>query len=315
MARPLASVTGPLVRWRRADAGAWVLLAGGFAALYGPLVWFWWQAAWQADRHEFVILCVCLWLLYRQRATLAALPDATHATHARAGLALFALGLLMGLFGRVAGVSGAVVLSLMAVLAGCLWQFKGAAALRVAWFSLIFLLFAYPLPYELVLWVTGPLKEAVSAAAVAVLDALGFPVARTGVVITIGQYQLLVLEACAGLQTMFTLEAMGLLYASLIESPGVLRRFLLAVLVVPISFVSNVIRVILLALVTYTYGDAAGQGYLHSFAGIVLFLVALCLTVAVDTLLTRYLPDRNPLGAAGPPPSHSPSSAPHGGSP
>ena len=36
-------------------------------------------------------------------------------------------------------------------------------------------------------------------------------------VITIGQYQLLVDEAVPGLQTMFTLEAMGLLYANLMQ--------------------------------------------------------------------------------------------------
>jgi exosortase/archaeosortase family protein len=60
---------------------------------------------------------------------------------------------------------------------------------------------------------------------------------------------------------------------------------LLALLIVPISFVANVIRVITLSLITYHFGDAAGQGFLHGLAGIVLFLSALMLIVACDSLL------------------------------
>ena len=45
------------------------------------------------------------------------------------------------------------------------------------------------------------------------------------------------------------------------------------------------IRVIVLTLITYHYGDAAGQGFLHGFAGMVLFISALILILGVDSLL------------------------------
>jgi len=54
---------------------------------------------------------------------------------------------------------------------------------------------------------------------------------------------------------------------------------------VPISFSANVIRVIVLTLITYYFGDAAGQGFLHGFAGMVLFVTALVLILSVDSLL------------------------------
>ena len=57
----------------------------------------------------------------------------------------------------------------------------------------------------------------------------------------------------------------------------------LALLIVPISFTANVIRVMALSLITYHWGDAAGQGFLHGFAGMVLFLSALLLIIAFDT--------------------------------
>jgi exosortase len=154
------------------------------------------------------------------------------------------------------------------------------------------MLFALPLPYLLVLKLTAPMKAAVSVVATQLLGWLGYPIGRSGVVITIGQYQLLVTEACAGLQTMFTLEAMGLLYASLVSSSSALRNTLLAVLVVPVAFGANVVRVVVLALVTYYLGDAAGQGFLHGFAGMLLFGVALVLIMAADTLLCRALASR-----------------------
>ena len=263
-----------------------MLLIAGLAALYAPLLLNGIRGLALGDRYEALVILVAAWLLFRLRRRLAVLPNAKASRPAAVALAL---GLLLHLFGSLAGVTGAVVLSMSVVLAACLWQFKGTAALKVAWFPLVLLLFAFPLPYELLLALTGPLKEGVSAVAVHVLGALGYPIGRSGVVITLGQYQLLVVEACAGLQTMFVLEAMGLVYVNLIESEDARRKVMLALLVVPISFLANVVRVMVLAVVTYHFGDAAGQGYLHWLAGIVLFLVALSLTVAVDGILERGL--------------------------
>jgi exosortase/archaeosortase family protein len=78
-----------------------------------------------------------------------------------------------------------------------------------------------------------------------------------------------------------------LLYLNLMNYQSVARKVALAVLIVPISFVANVVRVIVLALVTLYFGDEAGQGFVHSFAGMLLFGVALTLILAVDGLLGR----------------------------
>jgi exosortase B len=209
---------------------------------------------------------------------------------------LLAAGLTIFLAGRLLDSVRLDALSMIAVAAGLLAVLRGWAAVRLAWFPLFFLCFAVPLPHELLLTLTGPLKQAVSVVATEILHLLGFPVGRTGVLITIGQYQLLVVEACAGLQTMFTLEAMGLLYASLVQHPSLSRKALLAVLVVPISFMANVVRVMVLALITFWFGDAAGQGFLHGFAGLLLFAVALALIIAVDGLLGRLLDRRGSAG-------------------
>jgi len=71
------------------------------------------------------------------------------------------------------------------------------------------------------------------------------------------------------------------------------RNIVLAILIVPISFAANVIRVIVLALITYYFGDEAGQGFLqHQGAGMVLFITALVFIIATDSGL-RWLVARN----------------------
>jgi exosortase B len=152
-------------------------------------------------------------------------------------------------------------------------------------FPIFFMIFMIPLPQDLVGLITGPLKSAVSAVASQLMYWMGYPIARSGVILTVGQYQLLVADACAGLNSMFTLEALGLLYMNIINHTGMARNVTLAALIVPISFVANVIRVIILILVTYHFGDAAGQGFVHGFAGMVLFMVALTLILMVDKVL------------------------------
>jgi len=142
-----------------------------------------------------------------------------------------------------------------------------------------------PLPGQLVSMLTLPMKMAVSYVTEQVLFLAGYPIARNGVILQIGQYQLLVADACAGLQTLLTLEALGLFYLNVVRHTSSFRNIALAVLIVPISFTANVIRVIVLTLVTYYFGDAAGQGFLHGFAGMVLFVSALTLILALDSLL------------------------------
>ena len=95
-------------------------------------------------------------------------------------------------------------------------------------------------------------------------------------------------HACAGLQTLLTLEALGLLYLNLVRRDSLFRNVSLAILIVPISFTANVIRVMALSLITYHFGDEAGQGFLHGFAGMVLFLSALMLIIAFDTALQVF---------------------------
>ena len=265
-----------------------VLLAIGVAVLYLPTYWRLFQTVWATDEqgHGPLIVGLCTWLAVQRWGQFSALPD-----RAAGGLGggLMAVSLAAYVLGRSQGIQGLEAGSQIGVLAALALCFKGVAGLRMMAVPLAFMLFAVPLPGIVVLTITMPLKSAVSACAEWLLHLAGYPVGRTGVVLVIGQYQLLVADACAGLNSMFTLEALGFLWMSLRPRSSVLRDALLALVILPISFTANVVRVMVLVLITYYLGDAAGQGFAHAFSGIVLFVVAVLLMMVAEGVIRRPL--------------------------
>jgi exosortase B len=201
------------------------------------------------------------------------------------GLALSAgTWVLLYVLGRSQGILIFEMGSMIPLVAALL-LWRGPGALKAGAFGLFFLCFMIPLPGPLVDALTQPMKTAVSFATEQLLFALGYPISRVGVVLQIAQYQLQVADACAGLHTLFTLEALGLVYLNVVRHTSVIRNVVLAILIVPISFTANTVRVITLTLITYYLGDEAGQGFLHGFAGMVLFVVALLLIMLTDSVL------------------------------
>jgi exosortase B len=270
------------------DGASLWLLGLALVALYGGTYAQLAKTTWATEELNYgpLLLAVSLWLFYRERRALVDLPARPALG---GGYALLACGLLV----YAVGVSQSIVMfevgSQILVVAAVLLIYKGWPAVRLLWVPLLLLAFLMPLPDLVVATLTGPMKIAVSAVATQLLHIAGYPVARSGVVMTVGHYQLLVADACAGLTSIVTLEAVGIVYMKLIGHVSVLRNTLLALLLVPVAFLANVVRVVILVLVTYYLGDAAGQGFIHSMAGLVLIGVATVLMIAVDSLLGACL--------------------------
>jgi exosortase B len=248
-----------------------------------------WNSEEQA--HGPIVLVVTLFLIWQKRAVLAeaATPDRGEAT---IGWTLLVVGLLAYALGRSQDILLFEVGSQIPVILGALLITLGLKAARALWFALFFLLFMVPLPGFVVDTLTGPLKQYISVIAEQVLYAAGYPIARSGVVLTVGQYQLLVADACSGLHSMFSLSAMGLLYLYLMQHSSVARNLIIMAAIIPIAFAANIVRVMVLILITYHLGDEAGQGFLHGFAGIMLFVIGLLFLFALDGVLGFLFPDR-----------------------
>ncbi|MCM8611619.1 exosortase B [Accumulibacter sp.] len=273
------------INTREAQWLAWLPIIAGLAAMYVPSFADLMRGIWSTDQqaHGPIVFAIACWLAYRKWPAMWQVSE--RQPPSAWGWPIVVLALLLYSIGRSQDILLFEIGSLIWALAGILLLTRGSAALKAQWFALFFMLFMIPLPGVVVDTVTMPMKMAVSYVAEHILYAVGYPIARTGVILQIGHYKLLVADACAGLHTLFTLEALGLLYLNIVRRDSLVRNVTLAILVVPISFTANVIRVMVLTLITYHFGDEAGQGFLHGFAGMVLFLTALLLIIAVDSVI------------------------------
>lgn len=271
----------PLVTWWPVVLGLLVLYVPTYISLANTL----WQTPENAQGP--IILVVALWLISRHWRVLAAPPQDAGSSTLPASL--LALSLLIYVVGRSQGIYLFEVGSQLPVLFACVWLLKGWRVAKALWFPILFLVFLVPLPGFIVDSLTNPLKQQVSSVVDHVLYAAGYPIGRNGVVLTVGNYQLLVADACSGLNSMFSLSAMGLLYTHLRGRRDWLHNGLLIASILPIAFAANIGRVMALVLITYHFGDGVGQGFMHDFAAITEFVMAVLALFAVDYLLGRAI--------------------------
>jgi exosortase B len=276
---------------------AWWPIFLGFFALYLPTFYNLANTIWQGEdqAHGPIILVVVFYILWQKRDCL--IGEIEQKNKPITGWLLLIFGLLMYMLGRSQGVLIFDIGSQIPVLVGILLITRGIGAVRVLWFPLLFLAFMIPLPNMLVDVVTGPLKQQISELAEMVLYWFGYPIARSGVTLSIGNYQLLVADACSGLHSMFSLSAMGLLYLYIMQYRSWVRNGVLIASLLPIAFFANTVRVIILVLITYYFGDETGQGFIHEFAGILLFVVSILFLFAFDNLLGWILPKFSRVGS------------------
>ena len=239
------------------------------------------RTTWSTEQgaHGPLVAGIGLWLLWRQ------LPAALHHARRPGNLRVavpFAVLVPAWLVARIGGIVELEGYLLYLALLTVLYALVGGPSLRRLWFPLLFLALALPPPDTVVVMVTQPLRIAVSQGAVALLALAGYPVGGEGVHIYIGAYELLVAEACSGLNSLISLTALAMLYVHLRHRAGPARVLLFAALSVPVAVLANLVRVLALILLTYHGGEATGQGFLHLFAGLTTFVAALLALIALD---------------------------------
>lgn len=192
--------------------GPLLALAGAIIVVYVPTMITLAEGPWRTEQegHGPLIIAATLWLVWRcrEKIKLAILAPA-----AIAGWAILLFGLLMMIVGRSQDVLVIECLSIIPVISGCIVLLAGWGVLRILAFPLGLLVFAVPPPGWVLDAITVPLKVLVSDWTTQILYSAGYPIAQNGVVIMIGSYQLMVEDACAGMNSIYALSAIGLFYA------------------------------------------------------------------------------------------------------
>lgn len=257
-----------------------------FALLAGPTFLRLGQQVWSREigAHGPIVLATGIWLMWRKWDSMvaAAQPGATWMT---------VLGVLISLplyvFGHAYDFISVEALGLYGFGLSVLNDRFGLKVLLANWFPLFYLGMLLPVPGWAIDQFTAPLKMLVSTMATAVVEPLGIPIVREGVTMTVGPYQLLVEDACSGLNSLIGLIAITLFYIYLLRNAGWRYSAFLVCLIIPVAIAANVLRIITLILLTYFFGDAVGQGFLHVTAGLFLFAISLSLMFAIDSVASR----------------------------
>lgn len=262
-----------------------LILAIGCAVLVLPTMFRVATETWSTEQggHGPLVLATGIWALWRE---LKGKEIEQRPGKLSIALPLLLLSLAIFIIARITGVLEIEAFSMYGALIAGVYLLFGGTVMRVIWFPLVYLAFTLPPPDTVVAAVTQPIKIAISSWAVSLLHFLGYPVASSGVTIQIDQYQLLVAAACAGLNSIVTLTALCLFYVYLRHRSNLVAFVVIAAAAIPVAVISNFVRVLVLVLVTYYFGDAAAQGFVHDFAGLLMFAVALLTIFGVDQLFS-----------------------------
>ncbi|MBB6123253.1 exosortase V [Sphingobium subterraneum] len=261
-----------------------LVLVAGMLVICVPTMIFVAQTSWSSEQggHGPIVLATGIWLLLRHFSDIRPFVCPPRPLY----VALWFVPLLVAYFvARVAQIVELEAYFMYALLIIVLYSFVGWKALKTIWFPLFYILFVFSLPQSVIDALTNPMKILLSKVAVSLLYHVGYPVAGAGVTIQVGQYELLVAAACAGLNSIISLSALSLFYVYVRHQANWRYALLLFFLIVPVAMFANLVRIIILILLTYHFGEAAAQGFLHNFAGLVMFSTALLTIFALDSVI------------------------------
>ena len=243
------------------------------------------NGAWSnpAHSHGPLVLFASLFLIFQKKSNIAALN--TETIYPSWGILFFVNAFFLYVLGGFTDMVHFKILSFISVFCGIYTYIFGFRVIRTLLFPIFFMFLMIPIPGVILDPLSSFLKLLVSDVSVDILYYLGYPVAQNGVVIMVGSYKLFVADACSGMRTLLMLETLGVLYLYLVRHPSHIRTIGLAILIVPISIFSNILRVIMLILITFYFGDAAGQGFMHDFASLALFIFGIALMITTDSIL------------------------------
>ena len=257
------------VRWNAATT----------VALLTAVVWLYWNVVpglvrqWAADgdySHGFFVLPLAAFFVWERRDALR--------RAVRRPSSLGVVVLVGSLLCYIAGVFGSELfltrVSLIGVAAGLVLFIAGIEHARILAFPLLFLLLMVPLPEIVFSRITFPLQMVASRLGEAAIGASGIPVLREGNVLYLPGRALEVAEACSGIRSLITLAMLAIVLGYFTERRiGV--RVAIVVAAIPIAVLANAIRVAGTGLISYWGSPAAAEGFLHSFSGWIVFVVAL----------------------------------------
>ncbi len=239
---------------------------------------------WRLDEdmgHGVAVPFVALWIAWRERGRLRDI----HAEPSAWGLMLLAAGAAFHLISAIGAGLFAGSVGLLLSTAGIVLALGGFRWLRAWFFPLLLLVFMLPKLAVLYNTVTLPLQLTATRLAQAILWSAGFAAGRQGNILTAGNVQVAVAEACSGVRYLLPLAFAGVVFAYVTDAKPWMRWVML-VLAVPLAIVANALRVALALLSDMASPRLGGEPY-HSLLGWLSFVLCLAAMYLCERMVNR----------------------------
>ena len=262
----------------------WILAA----AIYTPSFIKLYNVRWDLldYTHAYFILPVSLWLIWRRRNQIKESVQNYKPGNNLLGLAVLFFSIILFLFGSRFDYSLIITFSIIPFIFGLSYYLYGIETVKLLSFPVLYLLLLIPPPMSLLDSITLPMRYAISAATEVVLGFANYPISREGLLLTIGYNDIFMGQPCSGFRSLITLLSLGIVYIY-ISDTKLFNKFILAAFIVPLALLGNLVRVVTLCLITFHFGEEAGQGFFHNFSGIVMFIITILGLIGIESLLNK----------------------------
>ena len=275
----------------KAVAALLVVLAGCFAFLYqdviAKLVHDWYTD--ENYSHGFLIVPIALYFAWERRKRLMeASPEPS----------LWGIFVVFGSMAvLLAGILGSELfltrISILGTIAGIILFIYGWNHLRILLLPIAFLVLMIPVPAIIFNQIAFPLQILASRFGEMALLICRIPVLREGNVIILSNTSLEVAEACSGIRSLISLLTLGIVYGYFTDS-RLWVRIVLVIGTIPIAIAANGIRVAGTGIAAHFYGEAAAEGFFHSFSGWIIFIAAFIMMFILYRIIALIRPKRRP---------------------
>lgn len=225
----------------------------------------------------FIPLISALLIIWRRKEIFSN-PTPAYAPGAvltAAGLAAWLLEVTAGPWSSIS--PSVAVLSSLVFWTGGLVLIFGREAASKARFTILFLLFAVPVPAPAMDWLVLRIARLTALMTHFLFTALGVPFFRDGVDLNLPYFTLVVGPECAGLRSSIALFIVTIL-AGHFFLKGLGRKLLLVAVVFPLVIIKNSVRIVLLYFIAVFIDERfIVSGFLHRSVGYLVFIMVLIL--------------------------------------
>ncbi len=261
---------------------AWTLVVIMYYPVFTTLYDFRWD---KVDyTHAYFILPISIWLTWRKRAELKELFKQNTSSNSIPGLILLVFGIILLVFGVRQDYLLISTISLIPLLFGLIIYLHGTKAAKALTFPILYLLLLVPPPFGILDSITLPMRHGTSAATEIVLNLLSYPITRDGLLLTIGYNDIFMGAPCSGFRSLITMISLVLVYVY-ISNGSIGKKLILTAFIIPSALLGNLVRVVTLCLITFYFGEEAGQGFFHNFSGILIFIITISGLMTIESLL------------------------------